>query len=454
VTAPAERPVGAELRVVTSGLGTHLFVVDGSRLYDIAPAVGAAVTHACVTAALVGDLPEPLTAAVGLDGRTPPRIDGTPLPPPPLRSLSLNVAQACNMGCHYCYADAGKFGGRARLMSQAVAEASVDRLIAESEPGASLVLGFMGGEPLLNRDLVHRATRYGARAAARAGRSMRFSITTNATLLTPEDAELFAEFPFSVQVSIDGDRDRNDAARPMNDGGGSYDRIVQGVGLLRRLGPPGFLAARVTVTPRSGELLPLLDHLISLGFDEVGFAAVVVSPNPRFAFGPEEFPRFLARMIVCGRKALAELRSGRPYPFGNFETAMQEIHRGSHRPHPCGAGAAYLSVNAEGGLFACHRLIDDSAFAMGDVRGGSDLQARSRLLAERHVDRMEPCRSCWARYLCGGGCYHEVSRRGRVGCDYIRGWLEFCLGAYAELSAARPEYFLPSPPGGGFGALL
>jgi uncharacterized protein len=54
---------------------------------------------------------------------------------------------------------------------------------------------------------------------------------------------------------------------------------------------------------------------------------------------------------------------------------------------------------------------------------------------------MEPCRSCWARYLCGGGCYHEVERRGRIGCDYIRGWLEFCLAAYAELSAARPDYF-------------
>jgi len=55
---------------------------------------------------------------------------------------------------------------------------------------------------------------------------------------------------------------------------------------------------------------------------------------------------------------------------------------------------------------------------------------------------MDPCRSCWARYLCGGGCYHEVSRRGRVACDYIRSWLDFCLRAYAELSACRPDQFL------------
>lgn len=427
--------------MVRSSRGSHLFVVDGSRLYDVDAATGSAIEQAGAAASTLVELEQSLLVAVGLDPVAPRRIDGTPLTPPPLRSLSLNVAQACNMACHYCYADAGKFGGRARLMSPEVAEAAVDRLIAESEPGANLVLGFMGGEPLLNRALVHRATRYGARAAEQAGRSMRFSITTNATLVTPEDAALFAEFPFGVQVSIDGDRDRNDATRPMADGTGSYERVVRGVRLLRRVGPSGHLAARVTVTPRSGDLLPILEHLLSLGFDEVGFAAVVVSPSPQHALGPDDFTLFLDRMVACGKAALRELSAGRPYAFANFETAMQEIHRGSHRPYPCGAGAAYLSVNAEGRLFACHRLVDDAGFAMGNVQQGSDQGARARHLAQRHVDRMEPCRSCWARYLCGGGCYHEVTRRGRVGCDYIRGWLDFCLGAYAELCSARPEYF-------------
>jgi uncharacterized protein len=355
--------------------------------------------------------------------------------------VSLNVAQACNMGCGYCYADAGRFGGRARLMTREVAELTVDRLIAESEPGATVVLGFMGGEPLVNRALVHHATRYGAAAAARAGRAMRFSITTNATLLTVEDAALFSEFPFVVQVSLDGDRSRNDAARPMADGSGSYDRVVAGLRLLDDVGRPRHLAARVTVTPRTGELLPVLEHLLSLGFDEVGFAAVVVAPSPGWAFGPEEFPGFLDRMITCGRRALDALCAGRSYPFANFEMALREIHRGTHRPYPCGAGAAYLSASAEGRLYACHRLIDDPAFTMGDVKTGSDRRARAHHLTRSHVDRQDPCRTCWARYLCGGGCYHEVSRRGRPGCDYIRGWLDFCLEAYVELSEARPDYF-------------
>ena len=58
-------------------------------------------------------------------------------------------------------------------------------------------------------------------------------------------------------------------------------------------------------------------------------------------------------------------------------------------------------------------------------------------LHARHVHRQAPCNACWARYLCGGGCNHEVIRRGRPACDYIRGWLHYCLEAFLRLSAQR-----------------
>ena len=436
----SRRPPTAELRLFTSSRGTHAFVVDGSRIYDLDPDTAARVGRSLETAdaGAASDAFRLFDIPVGDTGR---RIDGRPLRPPPLHALSLNVAQACNMSCHYCYADAGTFGGRARTMSPETAEAAVDNLIRESEPGASLVLGFMGGEPLLNRAVVHHATRYAARRAVAAGRHMRFSITTNGTVITPDDVTLFTRFPFSVQISIDGSRAVNDAARPMNNGSSSYERILEGLHLFASVGRPRLLAARVTVTPRTGDLLPILEHLLGLGFDEVGFAAVLVSPSPAHAFAAADFPMFLARMLACGEYALARLVAGEAARFANFETALREIHRGSHRPYPCGAGAAYLSANADGELFACHRLVDDARFAMGDIREGSDVAARAAHLARSHVDRMEPCRDCWARYLCGGGCYHEVSRRGRPGCDYIRGWLEFCLSAYVEVSELRPEFF-------------
>ena len=119
---------------------------------------------------------------------------------------------------------------------------------------------------------------------------------------------------------------------------------------------------------------------------------------------------------------------------------MRELRRGTHRPYPCGAGAGYLGVSADGELAACHRFVGDEDGRDGFARRrASTGRARRHWLAERHVHRQEPCRSCWARYLCGGGCHHEVVRRGRPACDYIRGWLDYCLEAYLRLSSALPE---------------
>ena len=446
-SSAAARPrapmVGAELHPFTSGAGAHLFVVDGSRIYDLPPEVAAIVAQwARSDVSLDVVAADSLGIALGVSPDSHRRyIDGSPPELPDLASLSLNVMQACNMSCGYCYADEGRFGGKARRMTVDVARRAVDRLIAEARPGADLVLGFMGGEPLLNRTVVHAATRYAAEAAGRSGHTFRFSITTNLTLLRPQDAELFHEFPFTVAVSIDGDQPGNDLLRRMKDGTSAYERVLEGLGLLAEHGRPRHLAARVTVTPRTGDLLPLLDHLVAQGFDEVGFAPVLVSPDPELAFTEDDFSRFTTQMIACGEKALAELARGERYPFGNFETALQQIHRGTHRPLPCGGGAAYLSVNADGDLFTCHRLVDDPGHAMASIANGSDREGRAAHLARSHVDTMEPCRDCWARYLCGGGCYHEVARRGRVACDYIRSWLDFCLRAYAELSACRPDQF-------------
>ena len=103
-----------------------------------------------------------LWAATGLLPERP-RIDGSPLAPPPLAALTLNLVQACNMSCGYCYADEGRFGSRPRSMPAEVARAAVDRLIAEAAPGADLVLGFMGGEPLLHRQALRTVTGYAAR---------------------------------------------------------------------------------------------------------------------------------------------------------------------------------------------------------------------------------------------------------------------------------------------------
>jgi uncharacterized protein len=426
----ASAPRAPQAHLIESALGLHLFVADGSRLFDAEPDLfrryGAAMARGD------SDEVEGLLQQAGLDG--PPLIDDAPLEPPPVRALSLAIAQKCNLGCTYCYAQQGEFGAPAKNMALTDALRAVDLLVGDAEPGARLNLAFLGGEPLVNRPALQAATRKARELAEARGAKITFSITTNGTLLTEDDGRFFEDFGFAVTISLDGPREVHDALRPYKGGSGSFDATMRRVAPLLRLQREMQVAARVTVTPRNLLLRRTLDTFVAAGFHSVGFSPMLSAPGGRGELQSDDLELMLGEMIDCGREYERRATLGERYPFANMVNAMREIHRGTHRPYPCGAGAGYLGVSADGELSACHRFVGDEDGAMGSLADGVDRTRQAEWLATRHVHRQEPCRSCWARYLCGGGCHHEVLHRGRPACDYIRGWLHYCLEAYLRLS--------------------
>ena len=240
---------------------------------------------------------------------------------------------------------------------------------------------------------------------------------------------------------MDGVGATHDQQRAFKDGTGSYERILERIRPALALQHNMQVSARVTVTPHNLNLRSTLDEFINLGFHSVGFSPMLSSPTGRDQMASPDLAVMLAQMIDCGQAFAQQVMAGNRYPFANMTTALQEIHNGTHRPYPCGAGAGYLGVSATGGLFACHRFVDDPEGRMGTLADGVDPIAQQTWLRDRHVHFQDPCHQCWARYLCGGGCHHEVIHRGRPACDYIRGWLHFCLQTYVNLLRTRPDYF-------------
>jgi uncharacterized protein len=415
----------------------HLFLADGSRLYAIDAASFA--DYQRVAAAADDAALQDWLVLRGLLGE--PYVNDDPPDPFPVHAISLAIAQKCNLGCTYCYAQEGAFGGRPKNMSEEVAFASIDQLFANVKPKERVNIAFLGGEPLANRALLRAATVRAAALGAAKDVRVGFSVTSNGTLLQESDGDFFEDYGFAVTISLDGVGAVHDQLRPFKGGKGSYEEIIhRAVPLLRRQRRMQ-ISARVTVTPRNLDLPSALDHLISLGFFSVGFSPMLASPTGRDEMTTDALGSMLRQMIACGRLCEAAIMKGRRFPFLNLITALKEIHRGTHRPYPCGAGGGYMAVSAEGGYFACHRFVDDPPGAMGSIDEGIDPARRAAWLAERHVHRQQPCVDCGARYLCGGGGHHEVIHRGRPACDYIRGWLAYCLEAYVQLSACRPEFF-------------
>ena len=144
LSAPSASPLYKRFR---SARGEHLLVVPHSRLFDLSPEV----------AADLDIRPEEAQRLAGALGETGAREAplGIVVEPSP-QSLSLNVSSACNLACGYCYADRGAFGGKqADRMTDATAIAAVDRLLTVADPERPVTIGFLGGEPLLNRALIH-----------------------------------------------------------------------------------------------------------------------------------------------------------------------------------------------------------------------------------------------------------------------------------------------------------
>jgi len=184
--------------VVSAGEQSQLFVVDGSRLYDIDAGTLSEVREAMGRDGLSVGV---LLAELGVEAW--PQI---PAPPddPPVRALSLAVAQKCNLGCTYCYAEQGGFGESPKDMPISTSLDSVRLLLADATKGDRVSLAFMGGEPLRNRGVLQETTLFAASEAARRGVTIGFSVTTNGTLLTKEDADFFEDHGFAVTVSLDG----------------------------------------------------------------------------------------------------------------------------------------------------------------------------------------------------------------------------------------------------------
>lgn len=423
--SPRPSPPAAPWFHLVPGERPLVWLVGGSQLFE--------ATASDIDQLAAGD-EAALAALAGVEvgGPAPPETDGEPV------ALALALAQSCNLSCSYCYADAGQFGGRPRRMSVDIARSAVDALV-DGAAGRRVTVGFIGGEVLLHRQTLHDIVLYAEERAAAAGIAVGFSITTNGTLVTPIDVALFRSHPFAVTVSLDGGQDVNDAHRRSRTGEGSFLRAVAGVADL--LAEPGRakVAARATITRHDLDVGAQVEALAAVGFAEVGVSPLRTGPDTGARLTSTDWAPFLVEMVRAADAEVERVAAGRPPRFTNLSTALREIHRGSARPLPCGSARSYVAVGADGDYWTCHRTVDNPAYRLGDVGTGLSASARQEFLDRRQVDAQEPCRSCWARYLCGGGCHAEVDEVGREGCDYIRGWLDHCISLFAECQDRRPD---------------
>jgi uncharacterized protein len=374
-----------------------------------------------------------------------------------LRVTVLTTLQ-CNFACDYCVqGDHGDAGHGQRMTPETVARTAawIESRLDALRP-SSFALTFFGGEPLLNLPAVYDLAERAWKASQARNVRMLINVITNGLLLTPEVVDRLLPFGLNgVKVTLDGDRDVHDQARPLRGGQRTFDRIVENV---RRVAGRCRIAIGGNFEDGASESFhALLDYLAAQDFapllDKVAFKPVFRSkpaapkgfipltlmkdgaPTPvpllrtaKAPASPCDTCQFVDEQMVALREATTA---------HGFRT-VDGVHMGPcelHKRH------AY-TIGPEGTLYACPGFAGEGDQAVGDIAGtASERFARAAARFERLSPWREPCGDCAFVPVCGGGC--SVAAKSELGdlaapsCHKVS--FEAGVTALARESAAAAE---------------
>lgn len=172
---------------------------------------------------------------------------------------------ANNILVHNCY-EIHKTG---RRMSIEVARSAIDFLFDrekvngyfDHDISTAIILDFIGGEPLLEIDLIDNIVDYFHVKCLEYDSPWLFnymiSISTNGVLYNSEKVQNFLEKnkgKVSIGISIDGNKELHDACRVFPDGSGSYDIVEKAIKSWLEYSPEG--STKITLSPYNVSYLP------------------------------------------------------------------------------------------------------------------------------------------------------------------------------------------------------
>lgn len=251
--------------------------------------------------------------------------------------VQYSLLNACNARCAYCNSP-----------NRPDAPLTLDehrRILAEFARLGAVRIKFLGGEPLLSRDidaLTEEVIRLGMRAA----------MVTNGFLIGEKIATV--RKLSEIVISIDGDEPAHDFQR----GSGSWRKVQEGIALCAREKLDFFLSA--VVTRRSADQIPwLLDTASRLGvmvnFQIPQFNEEMYGPSARdWMPEPEDVRRIVAEIIAAKERGAPVLFSARSYrrTLGWPDFALERVERPGEKS-PCTAGRYFLQMEPNGDIYPC-----------------------------------------------------------------------------------------------------
>ncbi|MGL4761644.1 MAG: thioether cross-link-forming SCIFF peptide maturase [Sarcina sp.] len=323
------------------------------------------------------------------------------------KAVCLNIVHDCNLRCKYCFADEGEYNqGCRKPMSFEVAKKAIDFVIANSGNRRNIEVDLFGGEPMMVYPTIQKIVEYGHEVGPKHKKNIRFTMTTNATLLNEEKMEYLNKHMGNIILSIDGRPEVNDKVRIRIDGSGSYKRILPNIkAMVSRRDEDKLYYARGTFTRENTDFYEDVMHLVGEGFDEVSVEPVVLPDEHPLSLRKEDLPEIFTQYDKLYTEILRRrMEMDNPFKFYHFNIDLNGGPCVYKRISGCGAGHEYVAITPDEEIYPCHQFVGKPEYVLGTLDTGIVEKEKSNDLKVAHIYNKPKCKKCWARFYCSGGC--------------------------------------------------
>jgi len=368
--------------------------------------------------------------------------------------LCIALAGRCDRQCGACLStDRQPLEGTPLEENEGLLQSTVDLFVYDLSRAArggrvSFALADQPGAA----EVLRRWQRRFQEAAWAAGKACRFHVAMNGLPLPERTVVPLLQAGMSLSVRLEGTEEVQEALRSEGSGKGTDDRIRCAAEALLQLAPQTLVEA--TLTSETPDLVRLWTHLWDWGFRHVALHPARLPPtHPGTITGQnvgalcEAYAEWVEFLLAQPPYQLACYLSALEPGLDLFARFFHALLRGASYRYRCAAGRSEFAVDGEGFVYPCDRFAAEGIGQMGHVETGLTAEIEETWHRDLALEaRREPCRSCWARYLCGGGCYLEAAlvhgslfQPNPVDCTLTRHLIQ--LGAYllAQINEHCPQ---------------
>ena len=357
-----------------------------------------------------------------------------------IKAVCLNIIHGCNLRCKYCFADEGEYHGHKGVMDIDTAKKAIDYVVKRSGPRRNIEIDLFGGEPTMIMDTIKEIIAYAREHEKEWKKNIRFTMTTNATLLNDEMMEFMDKEMGNIILSLDGRKEVNDNVRIKVDGSGSYDDILPNIKKMidkRTEGKMYFV--RGTFTRANTDFYEDVKAMVNEGFREISIEPVVLENGHPLALREEDLPTIFDNYDKLYEEMRRRKVEGDEFKFYHFNIDLQGGPCVYKRISGCGAGFEYVAITPQGEVYPCHQFVGKEEYKLGSIWDDTYDAELGKKFKKAHIYNKPKCKDCWARFYCSGGCQaNNVNFNGdmnipyEIGCKMQKKRIECAIALKAE----------------------